>query len=343
MTHKPSVLITTYLEPEYVEQIRAQVPGIELVYRPDLLGEPRYIADHNAPTQRTPEQESEWRALLAQADVLFDFDPTHRADLPELATNVKWIQSTSSGIGQFVKKSGYADKTNWTFCTASGTHARPLAEFAMMAMLMFAKNYEYLQSEKAKQHWARYCGTELASQTLAIIGLGKIGQETARLAKAFEMRVVGNRRHPTDTSMPNVDHLYGPDELDALLSEANVLVLATPHTPETEGLIGAAQFAKLPDGALIINLARGQVVDQPAMVAALQSGKLRGAALDVFAVEPLPEGDPLWTMPNVIISPHSASTADTENAKITALFIDNLQRYLRGDALRNVLDVARLY
>ena len=343
MTHKPSVLITTYLEPEYVEQIRAQVPGIELVYRPDLLGEPRYIADHNAPTQRTPQQESEWRALLAQAEVLFDFDPTHRADLPEVATNVKWIQSTSSGIGQFVKKSGYADKTNWTFCTASGTHARPLAEFAMMAMLMFAKNYEYLQSEKAKQHWARYCGTELASQTLAIIGLGKIGQETARLAKAFEMRVVGNRRHPTDTAMPNVDHLYGPDELDALLSEANVLVLATPHTPETEGLIGAAQFAKLPDGALIINLARGQVVDQPAMVAALQSGKLRGAALDVFAVEPLPEGDPLWTMPNVIISPHSASTADTENAKITALFIDNLQRYLRGDALRNVLDVARLY
>jgi len=343
MTDKPSVLITSYLEPEYVAQIRAEVPGVEVIYRPDLLGTPRYIADHNAPTQRTPEQESEWRALLAQADILFDFDPTHRDDLPELAPNVQWIQSTSAGIGQFVKRVGYAEKTNWTFCTARGTHARPLAEFALMAMLMFAKDYEYLQSEKAKQHWARYCATELAGKTLAVIGLGKIGQETARLAKAFEMRVVGNRRRVTDPDMPNVDHLYGPDELDALLSEANYLVLAVPHTPETEGLIGVDQLAQLPDGAVLINLARGQVVDQPALVAALQSGKLHGAALDVFAVEPLPEGDPLWTLPNVIISPHSASTADTENAKLTALFIDNLQRYLRGDTLRNVLDVERLY
>ena len=343
MTEKPTVLITTYLEPEYVEQIRSEVPGVEVIYRPDLIGAPHYSADHSAPTQRTPEQEAEWRALLAQATILFDFDPTHRDDLPELATNVQWIQSTSAGIGQFVKRIGYADRTNWIFCTASGTHARPLAEFALMAMLMFAKDYAYLQSEKAKQHWARYCATELAGKTLAVIGLGKIGQETARLAKAFEMRVVGNRRRLTDTAMPNVDHLYGPDELEALLREADYLVLATPHTPETEGLIGADQLAMLPDGAVLINLARGQVVDQPALVAALQSGKLRGAALDVFAVEPLPEGDPLWTLPNVIISPHSASTADTENAKLTALFIDNLQRSLRGDALRNVLDVERLY
>jgi phosphoglycerate dehydrogenase-like enzyme len=343
MSNKPVVLITSYLEPELIEQIRADVPGVEVIYRPDLIGAPRYIADHTAPVQRTPEQESEWRSLLAQATILFDFDSTHRNDLPELAPNVRWIQATSAGIGQFVKRMGYADKTGWTFCTASGTHARPLAEFALMSMLMFAKNYEYLQSEKAKQHWARYCGYELESKTLAVIGLGKIGQETARLAKAFGMRVVGNRRRPTDGPMPNVDHLYGPDELDALLSEADYLVLATPHTPETEGLIGAEQFARMPDGAVLINLARGQVVDQAAMVAALQSGKLRGAALDVFEVEPLPEGDPLWTMPNVIISPHSASTADSENAKIAALFIDNLQRYLRGESLRNVLDVERLY
>lgn len=343
MSDKPSVLITSYLEPEYVEQIRAQVPGVEVVYRPDLIGTPRYIADHNAPTTRTPEQEAEWRALLAEADILFDFDPTHRSDLPEVAPNVKWIQSTSAGIGQFVKRAGYAEKTNWTFCTASGTHARPLAEFALMAMLMFAKDYAYLFSEKEQQHWARYCGFELESKTAAIIGLGKIGQETARLAKAFGMRVVGNRRHPDDPQMPNVDHLYAPDELDALLAEADYLVLAVPHTPETEGLIGREQIAKLPDGAVIINVARGQVIDQPAMTEALQNGKLRGAALDVFAVEPLPAGDPLWTLPNVIVSPHSASTADTENAKITALFIDNLQRYLRGDALRNVLDVERLY
>ena len=343
MSDTPNVLITTFLEPELVEQIRREVPAVEVIYRPDLIGKPRYIADHNGPIQRTDVQEAEWRELLAKADILFDFDPTHRDDLPEVAPNVRWIQATSAGIGQFVKRVGYAERTNWTFCTASGTHARPLAEFALMAMLMFAKDYVYLFGEKEKQHWARYCGFELESKTAAIIGLGKIGQETARLAKAFGMRVVGNRRHPDDPQMPNVDQLYGPDELDALLAEADFLVLAVPHTPETEGLIGPEQIAKLPDGAVIINVARGQVIDQQAMTEALQNGKLRGAALDVFEVEPLPSGDPLWTLPNVIISPHSASTADTENAKITALFIDNLQRHLRGDRLRNVLNVERLY
>lgn len=343
MSNKPSVLITTYLEPELVEQIRTEVPGVEVVFRPDLIGTPRYIADHNGPTQRTPEQEAEWLALLAKADVLFDFDPTHRDDLTDVATNTKWIQSTSAGIGQFVKRVGYAERTNWTFCTASGTHARPLAEFALMGMLMFAKNYEYLASEKEKQHWARYCATELDGKTVGIVGLGKIGQETARLAKAFGMRVVGNRRKTDDPQMANVDHLYPPDDLEPLLRESQFLVLAVPHTPETEGLIGPEQIAMLPDGAVVINLARGVVIDQAAMTESLTNGKLRGAALDVFAVEPLPAGDPLWSLPNVIISPHSASTADTENAKITALFIDNLQRWLRGDALRNVLDVERLY
>jgi phosphoglycerate dehydrogenase-like enzyme len=343
MSNKPSVLITTYLEPEFVEQIRAEVPGVDVVYRPDLIGKPRYIADHNGPTQRTPEQEAEWLDLLAKADVLFDFDPTHRDDLTDVATNTKWIQSTSAGIGQFVKRAGYAERRNWTFCTASGTHARPLAEFALMAMLMFAKNYEYLASEKEAQHWARYCATELDGKTVGIVGLGKIGQETARLAKAFGMRVVGNRRKTDDPQMPNVDHLYPPNDLEPLLRESQFLVLAVPHTPETEGLIGPEQIAMLPDGAVVINLARGLVIDQKAMTEALTNGKLRGAALDVFEVEPLPAGDPLWSLPNVIISPHSASTADTENAKITALFIDNLQRWLRGDALRNVLDVERLY
>ncbi|MEM6283685.1 MAG: NAD(P)-dependent oxidoreductase, partial [Chloroflexota bacterium] len=190
------VLIASYLEPEHVEQIRQEVPEVDVIYRPDLIGKPRYIADHTAPIDRTPEQEQEWRDLLAQADILFDFDHSHRDDLPELAPNLKWIQATSAGIGQFVKRLGYPEKTDWVFTTASGTHARPLAEFALMAMLMFAKNYEYLASEKEKHHWQRYCATELAGKTVAVIGLGRIGQEIARLAKAFDMRVAGTRRNP---------------------------------------------------------------------------------------------------------------------------------------------------
>jgi len=338
-----NILIASYLEPELVEQIRREAPEVEVVYRPDLLGKPRYIADHNGPITRTPEQEAEWRSLLAQANVLFDFDHTHVDDLPQLAPKLKWIQSTSSGIGQFVKRIGYGEKTNWIMTTASGTHARPLAEFVLMSMLYFAKDFEYLQREKAAHHWARYCAEELAGKTISIIGLGKIGREIARLAKPFEMRVIGNRRSGTETAIPNVDQLYAPDELTPLLTQANYLVLSVPHTPQTEGLIGAKEIALLPQGAVVINVARGQVMNYPALTEALRSGRLRGAALDVFATEPLPPDDPLWEMPNVIISPHSASTADNENAKITRLFCDNLKRFLAGTPMLNVLDVEKYY
>jgi len=342
MTNRPTVLIASYLEPEHVERIRTEVSDVEVIYRPDLLGKPRYIADHSAPVNRSAEQESEWQALLGNADILFDFDFSHRDDLPELAPSVRWIQATSAGIGQFVRRMGYAERMDCVFTTASGVHARPLAEFALMGMLMFAKDHQYLASEKKKHHWARYCATELAGKTLAVIGLGNIGRETAKLAKAFDMHVIGTRRNP-EIPVDHVDELYGPDTLDSLLERADFLVLATPHTPETENLIGAEQLAKLPDDAVIINIARGVVIDQPALIDALQSGKLKGAALDVFDPEPLPADSPLWEMPQVIISPHSASTAETENQKITQIFIDNLRHYLAGETLNNVLDIDRLY
>lgn len=336
------LLIASYLEPEYIEQIRATAPQVEIIYRPDLIGQPRYIADHSSRPQRTPEQEAEWRSLLKSADILFDFDYGNLNDLPELAPNVKWIQATSAGIGQFVKRMRYAERADWIFTTSSGVHARPLAEFALMVMLMFAKNYQYLESEKAARHWERYCAFELAGKTVGVIGLGKIGREVARLAAAFDMRVIGNRRDPSQ-SVPFVDQLYGHDALPDILRQSDFLVLATPHTPETERMITAEELALLPDGAVLINIARGAVIDEPALIAALQSGKLAGAGLDVFAEEPLPADNPLWDMPNVIISPHSASTADNENQKITDILCENLKRYLADEPLLNVLDTEKLY
>jgi len=337
-----TILIASYLEPALIDVIRRAAPAANVIYRPDLIGTPRYVADHTAPIQRTPEQEAEWRSLLAQADVLFDFDFSHLDDLPELAPRLRWIQATSAGIGQLVKARGYDARTNWVFTTASGVHARPLAEFVIMAMLMFAKDAFYLQREQAAQHWARYCGYELAGRTLAIIGLGKIGREVARLAKAFEMRVIGNRRTHSEP-VPNVDTLYGPEGVLDMLPQADFLLLATPHTPHTERLIGAAELAQMKRGAVLINVGRGALVDQAALVAALQSGQLGGAALDVFAVEPLPPGDPLWTLPNVLISPHSASTATSENEKIVQIFVENLGRFQRGEPLINKLDTERMY
>lgn len=337
-----TVLVASYLEPEHIERMRSEFPDVDFIYRPDLIGEPRYVADHTAPIERTPEQETEWRALLKEADILFDFDYSHRQDLPELAPNIRWIQATSAGIGQFVHRMQFDERTDWIFTTASGVHARPLAEFALMGMLMFAKNYLRLAEDKANHHWERYSGTELKSKTVAIIGLGSIGEEVARLAKAFEMRVIGNRRNP-ELPVANVDALYGKDEVQQMLPQCDFLVLATPHTPETENLIGQAEIDLLPQGAVIINLARGVVIDEKAMIQALQTNKLGGAVLDVFAEEPLPQDNPLWDMPNVIISPHSASTAESENQKIVDIFCENLHRFQNGKELINRLDVTRRY
>lgn len=325
-----------------MEQIHRELPQVKVINRPDLLGQPRYVADHSAPVSRTAAQEAEWQALLAQADVLFDFDHSHTLDLPQLTPKLQWIQATSAGIGQYVKKMSY-DRTNWIMTTASGVHARPLAEFVIQSMLHFSRDFDYLLREKAAHHWARNCTRELAGQTLAIIGLGKIGREAARLAKAFDMRVIGNRRVLSEQGIPNVDELYPPNELAPLLTQADYLLLCCPHTPETEGLIGTNELAQLPKSAVIINIARGAVLNQPALIEALRSGNLRGAALDVFATEPLPDDDPLWDMSNVIINPHSASTTTSENAKITRIFCDNLKRFLAGEPMHNVLDVERYY
>lgn len=337
-----NVLIASYLEPDLVERIRTDVPAVNVIYRPDLLGQPRFAADHTSEPQRTDAQEAEWRSLLGRAHILFDFDRTAGPDLPDLAPNLRWIQGTSAGIGQLVKRNGYIERTDWIFTTASGVHARPLAEFVVMVMLMFAKNYPLLKQQQDARVWARYSGTEIGGRTLAIVGLGKIGRETARLTSLLGVRVIGNRRS-SGSAVPHVEQLYPPDQLHEMLSQAHYLVLACPHTPETEGLIGAAELAALPAGAVLINIARGAVVDTAALLDALTSEHLGGAALDVTDPEPLPSDHPLWGLPNVLISPHSASTVDRENGRIVDIFCENLHRFLRGEPLINQLDTQTLY
>ena len=335
------VLIASPLEPEHIERIRAVDPRIEVLHDADLLARPRYVSDHTGPpTTRTPEQEARFLEMLGRAEVVFDFDRAHIRDLPAVAPRLRWLQATSAGIGQMVQRVGL-DRTNIVLTTASGVHARPLADFCLMSMLMFAKDYVRMEGEKRAKGWERYCGEELTGKTLAIVGLGRVGQEVARHGKRIDMRVVGTRR--SDAPVPDVDKLFRPTELHAMLREADYLVLAAPHTPETEGIIGEAELALMKPSAVLINIGRGALVDEDALIRALQQKRLAGAALDVFRVEPPPRDSPLWEMPNVIMSPHSASTVTQENARITDLFCDNLRRYLGGQPLRNVLDTTKLY
>ncbi|GAC1638266.1 MAG: D-2-hydroxyacid dehydrogenase [Herpetosiphon sp.] len=342
-----NVLITSYLEPEHVARIRAVDPRLRVVYEPTLLQPPRYAADHvGRPTTRSTDQEAQWRQFLHEADILFDFDPTHREDLPELAPNVRWVQATSAGIGQFVHGRNYDTRMAGTiFSTASGVHAVPLAEFCIMALLMFNKGLLRMVHDQQGKHWERYAGTDLQGRTMGIVGVGRVGQEVARLGQAFGMRVVGTKRNVVgvDAATLSLDRLYPPAELHALLQETDYLILITPHTPATEQMIGRDELAALPRGAILINIGRGATVDEAALIDALRTGHIGAAALDVFSEEPLAAESPLWDMPNVLVSPHSASTSERENERLTDLFCDNLHRYLRNEPLLNVLNTETLY
>lgn len=336
------VLIASYLEPEHVERIRS-VPGVEVMYEPDLLAKPTYQGQHHGQRfARSPQDEARWRELLARAEVLFDFDFTNLDKIPTLAPRVRWIQASSAGIGELLVRTGLVDSPI-TFTTAAGVHASALAEFCIMGMLVFVKDLFRLRAEQAAHHWERYCARELRGMTLGVIGLGSVGREVARMGEAFGMRVIGTKRTVPADGVPHVERVLPPDRTGEVIREADVLVVIVPQTAGTRRLLGERELRSMKRGAILINIARGAVVDEPALIAALRAGHLGGAVLDVFAKEPLPADNPLWDLPNVIVSPHSASTVPGENARLTDVFCENLGRYLANEPLLNVFDRERSY
>jgi phosphoglycerate dehydrogenase-like enzyme len=225
---------------------------------------------------------------------------------------------------------------------AAGIHAQALAEFVLLGALYFAKEMPRLEAWKAKREWVRFCGFELAGSRMLLIGLGGAGARVAQLCSAIGIEVIGHRRTAT-TPPSGVHRMVTSDQIDAELPNTDYLVLIAPDTAETKNMFDRRRLALLPSRAVVINIGRGTLIDEPAMIEMLQDGRLRGAALDVFAKEPLPADSPFWTMPNVIVSPHSASTVVQENERIVDLFIDNLHRYLDGRPLVNVFDHTRKY
>jgi len=345
------IVIATPLEAEHVATIRAAAPaGVALVYEPDLLPPTRYVADHRGVGSfvRAAADQARWEASLARATILWDF-PRRTVTGPvemALAPRLQWIQTTSSGVGKAVHDLGLAD-SQLPITTARGVHAEPLAEFVFLVLLAHAKNLRQIEADQRAHRWERTCAGELAGQTLAVVGAGKVGANVARIGRAFGMRTIGVLARPSTARGPELglDRVAGPAELHAVLAEADAVVLATPHTPATEGMIDRAAIAAMKRGIVLVNIARGAVIDETAMIAALRDGRIAFAGLDVAAVEPLPSESPLWDMPNVLVSPHSASTAPSENGKIAAIFCANLPHFLAGrhDKLINLLDKRRMY
>jgi phosphoglycerate dehydrogenase-like enzyme len=345
------VFFCSPLETEQVDRIRAAAGGrVELVHLPELHPPLRYVADHNgrADFRRAAAQEARWRAELLRATILWDFPAAATGSVAGIAQapQVRWVQTTSAGVGQMVARLGLAD-SDLVVTTARGVHAQALTEFVFLALLMRSKDLARLQRDQRDHRWERHCGGELAGGTIAIIGAGSIGAQVARVARAFGMRAIGTLANPSPARAAalGLDAVHGQDRLHEVLAAADAVVLCTPHTAATERMIDAAALAAMKPGATLINIARGLVVDEAAMIDALRRRHLGFAALDVATVEPLATDSPLWDMDNVLISPHSASTAPSENRKITDIFLHNLGCWLDGrrDAMRNVLDKKRLY
>jgi glyoxylate/hydroxypyruvate reductase len=338
-----TVAIATPIDAELVERIRRVDERLDVLFEPDLLPPPRYPSDHGgaAGFARTPEQEDRFTRLVAEAEIALGFpgeSPGGLAWLVRAAPSLRFVQCMYAGAGQQVRAAGLTaeELDRVAFASSSGVHAIPLAEWSLFGVLALTKGLSRLLRDKRERRWDHYPVNELRGKTLLVVGLGEIGREVARLAQAFGMRVLAVRRTADDTAA-------GPERLDELVGDADAIVVTLPLTEETRGLVGHDTIARMRDGAILVNVGRGAVVDEEALVDALTSGKLAGAALDVFDEEPLPASSPLWELENVILSPHTAALSVRENERIVDLFAENLGRYLRGEELLSRIRTSVFY
>ena len=340
-----TVFLASHLPHAEVARIASVAPRrLRVIHEPDLFpGSP--FAGRTRPwvPDWTDEQLSRLRRDLASCDVLFDLEwiPTP-AQLPQMAPRLCWVQATSSGIGGLLREAGLLD-TGIVFTTAAGVHGQPLAEFVLLGLLYFAKGVDVLRAQQQRHHWEYRQADELAGQRVLIVGLGQVGSAVARACHGLGMEVWATRRSWSLSVPAGVDRLVPTAELRTALGQIDALVLACPYTPETHHLIDRSSLNSLRRTAILVNVARGAVVDEDALVDALRVGRIRGAAMDVFTHEPLALDSPLWDLPNVLISPHSAGLVAGEATRIVDLFVDNLRRYLSGRSLRNVFDPERGY
>ncbi len=343
-----TVVVASFFEEEFVRRFREVDDRLKVLYRPDLVPPPRWEGDHNGPEswERTPEEEEAFLGMLAEAEVLYDFPRGHVENLVEVAPKLRWVQGSMAGAGEVARAAGLLTRDDVVVTTASGIYSGPLAEFVLMGMLQHAKDLDLLRRDKATKTWRQGTTGTLERKTLCVVGTGSIGRAIADRARPFGMRVVGVKRavSESDAAWDSFDELYATENLPDALAGADFVALTLPGTPQTEGLFDAETMAATKPGAFFANVGRGKVVEEAALVEALESGHLSGAALDVFEVEPLPEESPLWGMESVVISAHTTDVVpDLINAAQTDLFCENLRRYLAGEELVNVLDKRLLY
>ncbi len=272
-------------------------------------------------------------ALAAEAEVVLA--GRWSDELWQSAPNLRWVQSGGAGVERFLTPDFVASPIILT--NAAGVYAIPIADHVLALMLAFSRGLPRHFRNQADHKWEWDGGDELNGKCLGIVGMGGIGRELAKRAKAFGMRVIATRRRP-DQPSPFADQVRGADAVPWLLAESDYVVLCAALTPETRHMIAEAELAAMKPTAHLINVGRGGLVDEPALIRALEAGRIAGAGLDVTAEEPLPADSPLWSMPNVIITPHSSGSSPRSHERLMDLFCKNLGRYLAGRELLNVVD-----
>lgn len=252
---------------------------------------------------------------------------------------LRWVQICSTGFSDNVTPEIVDGSV--TLTNAQGLHTVPIAESVLAAMLSHAKNLEQRRVDQRAHAWRRLDNDELQGRTVLIVGLGNIGKAVARYCKAFAMTVIGTKRRPE--AVENVDTVFDNEALIEHLPAADYVVIAAPHTPETEGMLGEEAMAAMKASAYLINVGRGQVVVEDALIAALDAGRIAGAYLDAFEREPLDAGHVFWDMDSVLVVPHDSHSSPYIGDRMVDIFCGNLRRYVAGEALRNVCDPGKGY
>ena len=303
-------------------------------------------AGYPEPPQAEDESEDEARErleiILGETEVLLT-NPIVPDNVVDRAPALKWLQLTSAGVDRLLDAPVVRSSVSMT--TASGIHAVPISEYVVGAILAFAKGFPQAQIAKREHAWRPFWPQEVEAKTVGILGMGAIGARVAMLCRALGMRVLAMRRSAEGRRKGegDVDELFGPGELAYFLAQSDYVVVAVPLTAETRGMIGEPELRGMKNNAVIINIARGAVIDEEALVRALREGWIAGAALDVFQQEPLSAESELWELDNVILTPHISGGTPRYMERAVDLFCDNLRRYLDGQPLRNVVEPGRGY
>ncbi len=322
----------------------AAVAELEALGSVEVLELP-YEEEHERRAGRGADPTRDWAADQPEmsAETLGGFSRIHVAlalDIPvgvtSLAPNLRWVQAFGAGSDQFVS-CGF-DEAGVILTNSSGSNAVGIAEFAMGRVIEHAKRFPYTRDLQRERNWQTTFGSELAGTTLGLIGFGNICSEIAPRARAFGMRVEACRgsAKPGDTH-ELIDTVWPAAQLHEMLANCDNVIAAVPNTPATEQMMNAAAFAAMKPGSFFVNVGRGTLVDEPALVAALESGHLSGAALDVASTEPLVDDSPIWTAPNLSMSFHNAAVPAAMFGNVHKIFAENVAHFLSGEPLRNLV------